>query len=106
MTFGPRGTASRRALGGSCHGSAIRLGRTCHTLPATFADGHLTTSKGGKVTFIVRPGGLARAALADAAGPARGILVGAQLKVQSAVGGDPSSQARALADYLIPARRS
>ena len=105
LTFGPRGTASRRALGGGCHGSAIRLRGICHPLPTTFASGHLITSRSGRVTFTVHPGQLARGALADASGSARGILVGSELKVQSALGGHPSSQARSLADYLIPAGR-
>lgn len=105
LTFGPRGTAATRALGGGCHRGAIRLGRGCHALPAVFAAGHLSATRSGKLSFTVTPGQLARAALVAAAGPARGLLVGAEVTVQSALGGRPSSQKRSLADYLTAAKR-
>ncbi len=105
LTFGPGGTAARRALSGGCHKGEIRLGRGCHALPAVFAAGHLTTTRSGKVSFTVTPGQLGRAALMAATGAARGILVGAEVRVQSAMGGRPSSQKRALADYLTAAKR-
>ncbi len=105
LTFGPRGTAATRALSGGCHKGEIRLGRGCHALPAVFAAGRLTTARSGRVSFTVTPGELGRAALAAATGSARGILLGAEVRVQSAMGGRPSSQKRALADYLTAAKR-
>ncbi len=105
LTFGPRATASTRALRGGCRKGAIRLGGSCHAIPAVFASGHLQSAKSGSVTFTVRPGRLAGLALAAATGSGRGILVGAQLTVQSAKGGRPVSLTHPVSDYVTAARR-
>ena len=105
LTFGPRASASARALRGGCRKGAIRLAGSCHATPAVFASGHLQATRAGKVTFTVNPGRLAGLALAATAGSGRGILVRAELTVQSAKGGRPASLTHPVPDYRTAAGR-
>ncbi len=104
LTFVPRGTASSRALRGSCRKGEVRLASGCHRLPVVFADGHRTATA-AKLTFSVDPGALARAALGAASGSGRGILVSAELTLQPADGGRASSRTASFADYRTAVKR-